>query len=761
MLRDYQKEICAKVNEAFAVHRSVMMQMPTGTGKTVVLASLVRQFVDSDGSVAMSGAEDERGCSVLIVAHRIELVEQTGAFLRRFGIDHGVIAGGQWPAALQRVMVASIQTLSRCTDRHRRLAPSLVVIDEAHHALAETYKMLWRAWPEARFLGLTATPCRMSGEGFTDLFEVLVDSWSVKRFIAEGWLSPYDYYSIRPDSEEQRNIDALRKRGADGDFQLRELRERLDVRPSIRRLFEAFGRFAFDKKGIIYAIDIAHAEHIAEYYREQGVAAYAISSKTPMAERQRLLAVFRGKSGDGAVDCCISHIQILVSVDLFSEGFDCPDVEFVQLARPTLSLAKYLQMVGRGLRPCKGKPCCTMIDSVGLYRTFGLPSVDRDWGTFFYGLKDERIKELKNNDLNLNFLGLHNDSLSDGRDEKLVKIVSHEGMRSQFMKLSMAGFERRKKGKVWVWIDRTNGVEFDRHPKVINYKGMEMSTADGDTFFPRISSKWIDAKHGISRKALETQVGDGIGWMKLYISFAMPDKVLQLQAVKPNLARIYKDEQGKVFLQQDPDHAPISEEEAGGRKAFMALCDKELQAWEEMKKSIRKSTLKYDAKKGWWQLPEGSIKELYDLQWDTTSPKRQQDSSIYHIIYNENGKNKEFWMDSTSGFIYRHRPVLRKRGFVELLYDGDVVYILNIREERFMPYRNWEIRADERICAIGNKLYFCEEKDMGSYRIKKRSDDFRMFVVEERYPNHNPNTIEFDEFIIINEAGKNLEIKTI
>ena len=710
MLRDYQKEICAKVNEAFAVHRSVMMQMPTGTGKTVVLASLVRQFVDSDGSVSMSGAEDERGYSVLIVAHRIELVEQTGAFLRRFGIDHGVIAGGQWPAALQRVMVASIQTLSRCTDRHRRLAPSLVVIDEAHHALAETYKMLWRAWPEARFLGLTATPCRMSGEGFTDLFEVLVDSWSVKRFIAEGWLSPYDYYSIRPDSEEQRNIDALRKRGADGDFQLRELRERLDVRPSIRRLFEAFGRFAFDKKGIIYAIDIAHAEHIAEYYREQGVAAYAISSKTPMAERQRLLAVFRGKSGDGAVDCCISHIQILVSVDLFSEGFDCPDVEFVQLARPTLSLAKYLQMVGRGLRPCKGKQCCTMIDSVGLYRTFGLPSVDRDWGTFFYGLKDERIKELKNNDLDLNFLGLHHDSLSDGH---LVKIVSHEGMPSQFEQLGRAGFERRKKyvwsgGKrkaVWVWKDMVNGVEFDRHPKVICYRGLEMSTADGETFFPRICSKWIDAKHGINRKALETQVGDGIGWMKRYVSLAMPDKVLQLQAVKQKYMRTYKDEQGVVFVQQDLDHAPVSEVEAGGRKAFMALCSRERQAWEEMVTSIGRCTLKWDDKKGWWEIPEG---------------------------------------------------MLRKRGFVELLQDGDVVYVLNIREERFMPYHNWEIRADERICTIGNKLYFCKEKDEMGYRIKKRSDDFRMFVVEERCRNDN---MTCNEWMIINETGRELEIK--
>ena len=684
--------------EAFDKHRSVMVQMPTGTGKTMVLASLVIKILKDERIKGRSG-------KILIVAHRRELIEQIQNTLKKvFFFENSPVPSDE--GATAHISVMSIQWLSRNIDMVRK-KPDLVIIDEAHHALAKTYQMLWTAWPEAKFLGLTATPYRMSGDGFTDLFEVLVDSWSVKRFIADGWLSPYDYYSIRPDSEEQKEIDSLKKRGADGDFQMKELREKLDVRPSIERLFESFERFAFDKKGIIYAIDIAHAEHIAEFYRLQGVNTVAISSKTPAKERAEVIRTFKDEN----------RIQILVSVDLFSEGFDCPDVEFIQLARPTLSLAKYLQMVGRGLRSCKGKQCCTIIDNVGLYRTFGLPSVDRDWGTFFYGLKDERIKELKNNDLNLNFLGLHNDSLSDGRDEKLVKIVSHEGMQSQFTKLSMAGFERRKKGKVWVWIDRTNGVEFDRHPKVIYYRGMEMSTADGDTFFPRISSKWIDAKHGISRKALETQVGDGIGWMKLYISFAMPDKVLQLQAVKPNLARIYKDEQGKVYLQQDPDHAPICEEEAGGRKAFMTLCDKEQKAWEETKKSIRKSSLKYDAKKEWWQLPEGSI--------------------------------------------YRHRPVLRKRGFVELLYDGDVVYILNIREERFMPYRNWEIRADERICAIGNKLYFCKEKDMGSYRIKKRSDDFRMFVVEERYPNHNPNTTEFDEFIIINEAGKKLELKTL
>ena len=726
MLRDYQIEICEKVNEAFEAHRSVMMQMPTGTGKTVVLASLVKQYLNRDAD-----------CSVLIVAHRIELIEQTGTFLNHFGIDYGMIAGGKRPAMLKRVMVASVQTLSKNLDID--LSPSLVVIDETHHALAKTYQMLWTAWPEAKFLGMTATPYRMSGDGFTDLFEVLVDSWSVKQFIADGWLSPYDYYSIRPDSEEQQEIDSLKKRGADGDFQMKELREKLDVRPSIARLFEAFERYAFDKKGIIYAIDIAHAEHIAEFYRLQGVNAVAISSKTPAKERAEVIRTFRDEN----------RIQILVSVDLFSEGFDCPDVEFIQMARPTLSLAKYLQMVGRGLRPCKGKQCCTIIDNVGLYRTFGLPSVDRDWGYYFLGKDLDLGPDF---DRNEQFLWLGSGDLREENDADIVKIVSHEGMQSQFTKLSRIGFERRKKGKVWVWIDMMNGVEFDRHPKVINYRGMELSTADGDTFFPRISSKWIDAKHGISRKALETQVGEGIGWMKLYISFAMPDKVLQLQAVKPNQMRIYKDEQGKVFLQQDPDHAPVSEEEAGGRKAFMALCDKEQKGWEEMKKRIRKSSLKYDTKKRWWQLPEGSIREQYD---------EKRNPNLYHIIYKENGEGKEFWVDETSGFTYRHRPMLSKRGFVELLRDGDVVYILNIHEERFMPYRNWEIRADNRICTIGNKLYFNEEKDVRSYRIKKRSDDFRMFVVEERYPNYNPNTIEFDEFIIINEAGKKLEIKTL
>ena len=740
MLREYQIAICERVNEAFEAHRSVMMQMPTGTGKTVVLASLVKGVLhgDADGSV-------------LIVAHRMELIEQTGAFLERFGITYGVIAGGKRPKAWMPVMVASVQTLSaQLGGLEAALSPSLIVIDEAHHALAKSYQMLWRAWPKAKFLGLTATPYRLSGEGFTDLFEVLVESWSIKQFIADGWLSPYDYYSIRPDSEVQREIDGLKKRGADGDFQMKELRERLDVRPSIERLFESFERFAFDIKGIIYAIDIAHAEHIAKFYRLQGVAAEAISSKTPTAERQRLLGLFKHRVGPDAGESlgAMGSLQVLVSVDLFSEGFDCPDVEFIQLARPTLSLTKYLQMVGRGLRPSPGKRCCTILDNVGLYRTFGLPSVDRDWGSYFLGREALGWGSEVMANGNEQFLWLGGD-LREESDRGIVKIVSYHCTSP-----GRTGFERRKRvvmqgGKrreVWVWMDLISGVEFERYPQVINYRGMELCSADGESFFPRVRSKWMDGKHGINRKALETQVGEGMSWMKLYISFAQPDRVLQLQAVKPNQMRLYKDEQGRVYLQQDLDHAPIPEEEAGGRKLFMALCDKAQRAWEETKRGIRQRTLAYDEKRRWWRLPEGSVKALWDERHGVT---------LYHITTQEGG---EFWVDERSGFTYRHRPVIRKRGFVELLQDGEEVYILNIHEERFMPYRSWEIRADEQLCTIGNKLYFSKEREKSSYRIKRRSDDFRMFVVEERLPNDNPQKIEFDEFMIINKSGQELEV---
>ena len=305
-LYDYQLDMKRRVGEAFGSHRSVMVQMPTGTGKTCLLVACVRAWLSQNEG------------TVWIVVHRRELVEQIVGTLQ----EEDLVG--------DRVRVFSIQWLSR---HEGELAerPGLLVIDEAHHAVAKTYKAVVEACPGAKVLGLTATPCRLTRRGFTDLFEVLLQSWPYNRFIAEGRLSLYDYMSVRADNEDWRVVRSLERRGADGDFSLREMSERLDVRPSIGRLCDTVLRYAREKKGIVYAIDIRHAEHIAAYYREHGIDAVAISAKTPGEERRRLIEQF--KAGE---------TQVLVNVDIFGEGFDCPDVEFIQLARPTLSLSKYL-----------------------------------------------------------------------------------------------------------------------------------------------------------------------------------------------------------------------------------------------------------------------------------------------------------------------------------------------------------------------------------------------------------------------------------
>ncbi len=167
------------------------------------------------------------------------------------------------------------------------------MIDEAHHALAKTYKEMWERFPKAKFLGLTATPCRLNGKGFTDLFDVLVQSWGVPEFISKGRLATYDFVSIKSDGVTQRLIDSLQKRGADGDYQNKEMDMLLNKKPSIERLYRSLEEFGKDRKGIVYAINISHANAIAEFYREHGIAAVAIDSKTPSSLRKELIERFK------------------------------------------------------------------------------------------------------------------------------------------------------------------------------------------------------------------------------------------------------------------------------------------------------------------------------------------------------------------------------------------------------------------------------------------------------------------------------------
>ena len=596
-LFDYQEDMKERIEKALRLHRSVMAQMPTGTGKTVLLASVVESFL-----------REHSNCNVWIVAHRRELVSQIQETIERvfskitpslFTIKEGNFSkthpssltlkggstshpdpltlrgeGGNRPtrcseplrskvggpskvspdcagwdrlgAACLRpaeglgdhlgmsgvskvspdclsasafnvpIKAVSIQWLSKHYDEIEE-EPGMIVIDEAHHALAKTYKGMWERFPKAKFLGLTATPCRLNGKGFTDLFDVLVQSWSVPEFISKGRLATYDFVSIKSDGVTQRLIDSLQKRGADGDYQNKEMDMLLNKKPSIERLYRSLEEFGKDRKGIVYAINISHANAIAEFYREHGIVAVAIDSKTPSSLRKELIERFKASSntsfskthpssltlkggstafpkplspqgtgdvtapprrseplrskdggpskvspdcagwdrltdtclraGDGLDATCLraadgvgdrlgatclraadelAPIQVLVNVDIFSEGFDCPDIEFVQLARPTLSLAKYLQMVGRGLRVAKGKKNCVIIDNVGLYRVFGLPSQVWNWNAMFEGkLKVGKRKETPK-DREFFLMNEKQDDILIHPDSEMMMVMSHE-----------------------------------------------------------------------------------------------------------------------------------------------------------------------------------------------------------------------------------------------------------------------------------------------------------------------------------------------
>ena len=637
-LFDYQEDMKERIEKALRLHRSVMAQMPTGTGKTVLLASVVESFL-----------REHSNCNVWIVAHRRELVSQIQETIERvfskthpssltikedfsnhpvnsskitpslFTLKEGSTShpdpltlrgeGGNRPtrcseplrskvggpskvspdcagwdrlgAACLRpaeglgdrlgmsgaskvspdclpasafnvpIKAVSIQWLSKHYDEIEE-EPGMIVIDEAHHALAKTYKGMWERFPNAKFLGLTATPCRLNGKGFTDLFDVLVQSWSVPEFISKGRLATYDFVSIKSDGVTQRLIDSLQKRGADGDYQNKEMDMLLNKKPSIERLYRSLEEYGKDRKGIVYAINISHANAIAEFYREHGIAAVAIDSKTPASERRMLIERFKSSSlsfskitpslftlkegstshpdpltlrgeggnrptrcseplrskvggpskvspdcagwdrlgaaclrpteglgdrlgmsgaskvspdcagwdrlgatclraGDGLGATCLraadgladgvadgvaatclraadglAPIQVLVNVDIFSEGFDCPDVEFVQLARPTLSLAKYLQMVGRGLRVAKGKKNCVIIDNVGLYRVFGLPSQVWNWNAMFEGKLRVGKKKETPKEREYFLMNEKQDSIQIHPDSEMMMVMSHE-----------------------------------------------------------------------------------------------------------------------------------------------------------------------------------------------------------------------------------------------------------------------------------------------------------------------------------------------
>ena len=625
-LYDYQREMIERIETAFKSYRSVMVQMPTGTGKTVLLTEQVkseeRRVKNPDGEKSEK-IKGKNPC-VWIVVHRRELVEQIKETLAKqldsslftfpsslnpldssFFTLHSSLKpldSSLFPLHSSLIKVFSIQWLSR---HYHELdeRPSLIIIDEAHHAVARTYKEVMDAYPEAKMLGLTATPCRLNRKGFTDLFDVLLQSWSYNKFIADGWLSLYDYMSVKADSLDQQMVLGLTKRGADGDFSLREMSEKLDVRPSIERLCDTVMRYAPDKKGIVYAIDIKHAEHIAEYYRERGLNAVAISSKTPAEERKYIIERFRN-SNDSLknTNCQVldSPIRILVNVDLFGEGFDCPDVEFIQLARPTLSLSKYLQQVGRGMRVYEGKRYCLILDNVGLYRLFGMPSDDRDWQAMFEGKSAGKGNIASAEERYSVAYALRDESrcIISNEQTELITVMTHEGQRKDLdeaygyevkknemgqlgvidkdgnevlpyiynkVELKAHGlaklYSKKKFDRERPWMDLKNGVRFVRRPMIVRYGFLDFSTTDGRMLYPRVKTRRMDENCFVMLDALTNGIEKGLQFRTFYIQPSEPER-LYIYKEKIDDMQLWEDDSGGWAYRKDNECLlhPVSRE---------------------------------------------------------------------------------------------------------------------------------------------------------------------------------------------------------
>lgn len=349
-LRSFQAKAVDSVEAAIAGgKRRLLLVAPTGAGKTVMLAELVRRIVG-------------RGGRALLLAHRRELVGQASRKLHAVGLDHGIIAP-EFPARPgEFVQVASIPTLHARAVRSNllRLPPAdLLVVDEAHHATAQTWRRILEAYPDAAVVGLTATPSRGDGRGLGSLFDCMIECPSVAELIALGYLVPTRVYApARPDLEGVRIVA--------GEYNEKQLAERMDRPQLVGDVVSHWHRIAERRRTIVFATSITHSAHLADEFGRSGVASAHLDGSTPIAERDAIMA----RLASGALD-------VVCNCGVVGEGVDVPDVGCIVLARPTKSIVLYRQMVGRGLRPAPGKADCIVVDHAG--------------ATFEHGFIDEPI----------------------------------------------------------------------------------------------------------------------------------------------------------------------------------------------------------------------------------------------------------------------------------------------------------------------------------------------------------------------------------
>jgi len=327
-------------------HRRILLSLPTGGGKSVLAAEMIRSAVS------------EFGARVLVVAHRKELIDQFYVHLARVGITPGILRGEDDrtdPSA--PVQLGTIQTLSR-----RDLPPAdIVFVDEAHRCPGESYRKLLAEYPKATIFGLTATPARLDGRPLREHFDVLVQVAAYSELIAEGSIAAPIVYRARV-------LPDLRKvKKTAGDYDEGELEDACMGIHVIGDVIRGWKAHAEGRRTVVYAVGIDHSKALVEDFRAEGVRAKHLDGTTPTEDRDQML-----------VDLYTGKLEMVCNVGVLTEGWDCPPVKCCVMARPTMSLTLWMQCSGRILRPWGGV-APLLLDHGGNVERHFLPHMDREW----------------------------------------------------------------------------------------------------------------------------------------------------------------------------------------------------------------------------------------------------------------------------------------------------------------------------------------------------------------------------------------------
>jgi superfamily II DNA or RNA helicase len=352
VLRPYQTDVVAQIEQAIAAgEKRILVVAPTGSGKTVIASAIIEKFT-------------KRYRPVVVLAHRKEIIDQTSKKLRGSAITHGIVKAGYSPRPMERVQVASVQTLwvRAMRSEAMTLPPAdLLIVDECHHAAAHTWRKIIEAYPAAVLIGLTATPCRGDGRGLGGIFTTMIECPQVAPLIEQGYLVKTRVYA--PVDPDLRGIKTQA-----GDYVEAQLAERMDRAKLVGDIVTHWHKYGERRRTVAFACSVGHSIHIRDEFIKAGVRAEHLDGETPRDERDAILAQLESGETEVVANCMV-----------LTEGFDCPDIGCIVLARPTKKMGLYRQMSGRGLRPADGKSDCVILDHSGAVFRHGLPEDHVEW----------------------------------------------------------------------------------------------------------------------------------------------------------------------------------------------------------------------------------------------------------------------------------------------------------------------------------------------------------------------------------------------